>query len=423
MCLQARYLFLTVLLAGASGRSAMADEPIPPAVIDAPLTSVVQHSGNAYATNEHGMFRANLKQKVVQQISLPSDMPKGGYLASVPFDSPLILYFVNEPAKTAAEENKGQLFGSGDGGATWRKLWQGCGLSSALIVSDLIFITLRGDRPKDDKQSDLLYSDDLGKTWHPVPTPQRLESFSSIQPDPEGLIRLISIGSLRSQVLQADDDCFNWSRTMYLGDFDTPLPDRVAVQFIPSLMLQRPWNQKPENAVTLKSLLDWMPLRLIESAGTRSFPVARVEIERNMPIYLPVPVTWSDDSSCGFMESRTPALQSHGVDDIPAPSSGMALLSRPSLREMLCLHVSFPRRRAFRDSDSVELIKSFSSPRRSPHWSQFFRRRIGISRLVTTLLLLDIGSIWPNSMTSRAPAHTESNFGSRAVIHSSSITH
>lgn len=71
------------------------------------LRSVLRRSHDVFASNETGLYHAELRDKVWKQLPVPDAMPTGGHFAHQPDDSKIVLYY----ASSSATEDKAKIIG------------------------------------------------------------------------------------------------------------------------------------------------------------------------------------------------------------------------------------------------------------------------------------------------------------------------
>lgn len=182
-----------------------------PEELDCPLDAILLRANDVIVTCKAGIFRADLKAKEWQKLSLPAEMPPGGQFGTVPAGSPHILYHSRSSLRREEGQTPG-IFLSSDDGKTWKLLAEGYDFGPvALLDNDALFAVTNAGRSNGKAQIGI--SRDFGKTWRDI-SEGTFGEFYRLFPDPDhpGLI-CIEANSIRNYIFQAGDETYKWKAT------------------------------------------------------------------------------------------------------------------------------------------------------------------------------------------------------------------
>ncbi|MDR3633236.1 MAG: hypothetical protein P4L84_05320 [Isosphaeraceae bacterium] len=202
---RALMIALTVVL-GLSGASAPTREES-----NRLLTAVSKRPSYVFASTPDGLFRASLETKLWERLKTPPEMPLNGTFAAEPESSRLVLYVAlrsqrDKPPRAGTHHG---LYLSRDDGATWELVAARNDFGATLLHPTGTLFAVTGDDEVNHGEH-LLRSPDLGKTWRDI-TGKASGQFMGLEPDPDhpGLVR-IQAWALRSYLLVADDENYQW---------------------------------------------------------------------------------------------------------------------------------------------------------------------------------------------------------------------
>jgi hypothetical protein len=195
---------------------------------DLPLTSVVRRHAAVFASNEAGLFRADLTTKQWRRLTLPEGMPNGGGFARLPEDSPLMLYAVANPSSIEAkkpnagqiEKNKARKFSfylSKTDGQTWDLISEKEDFEEVLLLPNGSLFAAKtiatATSPGTVEWTGRVFmSKDLGKSWRDI-SGVGFTAHPHLSPDPDhpGLVCIRNDPWVkRPTVTYAEDEQFNW---------------------------------------------------------------------------------------------------------------------------------------------------------------------------------------------------------------------
>ena len=177
------------------------------------------HTNNLYvfAINHEGMFRANLKSKVWEKLTLPEPISPHGWFGATPRDSHDVLYVTQDLHNYPGDYTHG-IYLSRDAGMTWRLLSNEHPYDAAILLNNgklytcyTPWLDFEIDRKRQNpKSSDVLMSEDLGKTWRSIYN-NAGGIVANIEPDPDNpnLIRL-ETSTLMPYLWAAKDEQYEW---------------------------------------------------------------------------------------------------------------------------------------------------------------------------------------------------------------------
>jgi hypothetical protein len=193
---------------------------------NAPLQSVLRRKTCVFASNQFGIFRADLKTRKWIKFDLPDTMPTGGKFGDVPEKSKLLLYVVSDPRGRSSDNRIFGIYVSHDDGGTWGLLSKHHDYGSVLMLADgaLFAVTNPGGHTT---SSSLKVSKDMGHTWRDISGKQLRTSFGMItgifpDPDHRGLVCL-NVNTGRRNIFQADDKRYLW-RSFFYADWERTHP-------------------------------------------------------------------------------------------------------------------------------------------------------------------------------------------------------
>lgn len=175
---------------------------------NAPLISLHIAGSQVFASNNTGIFRAELKTRQWQKLHLPDDIPLGGKFGDVPEVSGMMLYFASRAVGAPVGGFNYGLYLSPDAGATWSLISRDGRYGAAVLLPNGYLFAAKSLGSFSQIKGSIHVSQDMGRTWRDITG--NSGNVNVIFPDPDHPSQICM--GVDSTILQADDEQYDWKR-------------------------------------------------------------------------------------------------------------------------------------------------------------------------------------------------------------------